>query len=235
MERLQKVMAHAGIASRRKSEKIIASGRVRVNGVVVTRPGTRVSEDDLIEVNGRVITPEKRIYILLNKPPGYITTVDDPHGRETVLDLIRGVEQRIYPVGRLDSDTEGLLLLTNDGELTYILTHPSHMIDKSYRVTVEGYPGKKDLKRLEEGVFLEDGRTAPARIDNISNRNSITEFDIIIYEGRNRQVRRMCELIGFPVINLIRFKFAFLSLKGINQGEYRFLTEEEVKELKKLK
>ncbi|MDI3546658.1 MAG: rRNA synthase [Halanaerobiales bacterium] len=235
MERLQKVMAHAGIASRRKSEEIIAQGRVKVNGRVVTELGTKVFPDDIIEVDGKIITEEKKIYLLLNKPAGYVTTVDDPQGRKTVLDLIKGVSQRIYPVGRLDYDTSGLLILTNDGDLTHFLTHPSHQIDKTYRVEVKGHPGRSDLRKLAEGVELEDGITAPARVNSIRRRKQTTLFNITIHEGRNRQVRRMCEKIGFPVINLKRIAFAFLRLDGLPEGEFRFLSDQEVRRLKDLK
>jgi len=235
MERLQKVMAHAGVASRRKCEEIISQGRVKVNGEVVTELGTKVSPDDLIEVDGQVIFQEKKVYLLLNKPVGYITTVDDPRGRKTVLDLIKGVPQRIYPVGRLDYDTSGLLILTNDGDLTYALTHPSHMIDKTYRVEVQGHPSPKELARLEKGVLLDDGITAPARIENLQKRRDTTVFEITIYEGRNRQVRRMCEFIGYPVENLKRIKFAFIELNGLAEGKFRFLNKEEVNKLRELK
>jgi len=235
MERLQKVMAHAGVASRRKCEEIISQGRVKVNGEVVTELGTKVSPDDLIEVDGQVIFQEKKVYLILNKPVGYITTVDDPRGRKTVLDLIKGVPQRIYPVGRLDYDTSGLLILTNDGDLTYALTHPSHMIDKTYRVEVQGHPSPRELARLEKGVLLDDGITAPARIENLQKRRDTTVFEITIYEGRNRQVRRMCEFIGYPVENLKRIKFAFIELKGLAEGKFRFLNKEEVNELRVLK
>lgn len=233
MERLQKVMAHAGIASRRKSEEIILQGRVRVNGETVRELGVKISSTDLIEVDGEVISQEKKVYILVNKPLGYIATVDDPHGRKTVLDLIKGIEERIYPVGRLDFDTSGLLILTNDGDLTYKLTHPSQQVDKTYLVEVEGSPGK-ELKSLEKGVVLDDGLTAPARVKKIKKGKDSTFFQLSIHEGRNRQVRRMCEYIGYPVKSLERIKFAFLELKGLLRGEYRFLSMKEVEKLKSL-
>lgn len=226
-------MAHAGIASRRKSEEIITQGRVKVNGELITEPGFKVSDDDLIEVDDKVISQEKKVYIMLNKPVGYITTVDDPHNRKTVLDLIKGVQQRIYPVGRLDYDTSGLLILTNDGDLTYTLTHPSHMVNKTYLVEVEGN-AIKELDRLEKGVILEDGVTAPARVEKVKKKRDTTIFQFTIYEGRNRQVRRMCEHIGYPVRNLKRIKFAFLALKDLPGGKFRFLTSREVKKLKEL-
>ncbi|ACL69480.1 pseudouridine synthase [Halothermothrix orenii] len=236
MERLQKYMAHAGVASRRKSEKIITQGRVKVNGKIVTELGTKIDPDkDIVEVDGRVISKEKYVYILLNKPVGYITSVSDPHGRKTVTGLIKGVSQRIYPVGRLDYDTSGLLILTNDGELTYVLTHPSHMVEKTYRVEVKGFPSDEVLKKLETGVKLKDGLTAPARVSAVKRKEKNTIFNLTIHEGRNRQVRRMCDKIGFPVVNLKRIAFGPLNLKGLKTGQYRFLTEKEVKALKNIK
>ncbi|MFW5992427.1 MAG: pseudouridine synthase [Halanaerobiaceae bacterium] len=236
MERLQKVMAHAGVASRRKSEEIIAQGRVRVNGKKVTEMGYKVDpETDIIEVDGEIISKEKRIYIILNKPEGYVTTVDDPRGRKTVLDLIADILQRIYPVGRLDYDSSGLLLLTNDGDLTYILTHPSHMIDKTYRVEVEGDLSQKNFNHLESGVDIEGGKTAPASTELISRKRGKTSFYITIHEGRNRQIRRMCKALGYKVINLHRTAFGPLRLRKLKPGDYRFLKKDEIKELKEIK
>ena len=235
-DRLQKVMAHAGVASRRKSEEIIKEGRVKVNGEVVTEMGVKVEpEVDEIEVDGEIISKEKRVYILLYKPLGYVTTVDDPRGRKTVLDLVDNVKQRIYPVGRLDYNTSGLLLLTNDGELTYVLTHPSYEIDKTYMVEAEGYVSDDKLQKLEKGVKLSDGITAPAEV-NMQNRDSFTtQFELTIHEGRNRQVRRMCEKISNPVKKLERIKFANLNLDGLEPGDYRELTTKELKKLQNLK
>lgn len=236
MERLQKVMAHAGVASRRKSEEIIAQGRVKVNGIKITEMGFKVDpQTDVIEVDGEIISKEKRIYMMLNKPEGYVTTVDDPRGRKTVLDLIAAVPQRIYPVGRLDYDTTGLLLLTNDGDLTYILTHPSHMIDKTYRAEVKGNLSREDFNNLERGVDIEGGKTAPASTKLILQKKGITSFFITIHEGRNRQVRRMCKALGYSVINLHRTAFGSLRLKDLRQGAYRFLKKDEIKELKNIK
>ncbi|MFW6269916.1 MAG: pseudouridine synthase, partial [Bacillota bacterium] len=177
---------------------------------------------------------EKKVYVLLNKPAGYITTADDPRDRKTVLDLIKGVSQRIYPVGRLDYASSGLLILTNDGELTYELTHPSHMVNKTYVVEVEGHPDKNELDRLEKGVMLEDGITAPAEVDNVKRKKTTTVFQLTIHEGRNRQIRRMCEKIGYPVIYLTRTKLAFLSLKNLPSGKFRYLTDREVQKLKEI-
>ncbi|MFI5358442.1 MAG: pseudouridine synthase [Halanaerobiales bacterium] len=233
MERLQKVMAHAGIASRRKAEQLILEGRVKVNGETVRELGRKVSPEDFIEVDGKPIREEKKVYILLNKPVGYISTVDDPRGRRTVLDLVADVKERVYPVGRLDYDTSGLLILTNDGELTYKLTHPSFEVKKTYLVEVEGKPGK-ELARLEKGVMLSDGMTAPAAVAEVKTGKNSTSFLLTIHEGRNRQVRRMCEAIGYPVKSLKRIKFAFLELGDLPEGRYRYLTEKEIKMLQSL-
>ena len=236
MDRLQKVMAHAGVASRRKSEGIIAEGRVEVNGQTVTEMGTKVDPaQDVIKVDGEVITKEERVYILLYKPVGYITSVEDPRGRKTVLDLIDGVDQRIYPVGRLDYNSSGILLLTNDGELTYILTHTSHMIDKTYLAKVKGELGSEDVEKLKNGVELEDGLTAPAKIKIREKVEYQTEFSLTIHEGRNRQVRRMCDVVGHPVKSLKRISFGPLTLEGLSIGEFRYLSEKEIEILKNLK
>lgn len=235
-DRLQKVMAHAGVASRRKSEEIIKEGRVEVNGEVVTEMGFKVEpEVDEIKVDGEIISKEKRVYLLLYKPLGYVTTVDDPRGRKTVLDLIDGIKQRIYPVGRLDYNTSGLLVLTNDGELTYVLTHPSYEIKKTYLVEAKGYINDNKLNKLETGVKLSDGITSPARTELMDRDSFTTKFKLTIHEGRNRQVRRMCEKISNPVKKLERIKFANLNLEGLEPGEYRELTTKELKKLKNLK
>ncbi|MFW5985194.1 MAG: pseudouridine synthase [Halanaerobiaceae bacterium] len=235
MERLQKYMAHAGVASRRKSEDIIAEGRVKVNGEVVTEMGFKIDpQQDTVTVDGEVISREEKVYILFNKPTGCVCTVDDPRGRKTVLDYIDGVSQRIYPVGRLDYDTSGLLIITNDGQLTNILTHPSYEIDKTYLVEIPGQLTAEEKKQLEEGVELEDGITAPAEAEIVYKNSDKTIFMLTIHEGRNRQVRRMCEKIGHRVINLKRIGLAFLSLEQLSPGEFRFLTTEEVKKLKQI-
>jgi len=235
MERLQKVMAHAGVASRRKSEDIIAQGRVRVNGETVTEMGFKVDpEVDVIEVDGELISKEKRVYLLLNKPEGYITTVSDPEDRPTVMDLIPDLKQRVYPAGRLDFDSSGLLILTNDGELTYKLTHPKKEVDKTYWVRAKGKIESEDFNKFEEGMIIDGQKTSPAVIKNVNYQDDITEFEIIIHEGRNRQIRRMCKIAGFPVKKLKRIGFAFLTLQGLNEGEYRYLSDEEVQKLKNM-
>jgi 23S rRNA pseudouridine2605 synthase len=237
MERLQKIMAQAGIASRRKCEELIAAGRVKVNGQVITELGYKADfTRDTIEVDGREIARESHVYYLLNKPAGYITSVTDPQGRKTVLDIMQGIEERIYPVGRLDYDTSGLLLLTNDGELANHIAHPRHEMDKVYEAVVKGMIEEKALQTLRQGVLLEDGMTSPAEAVCI-NRNKSEGTSVIhltIHEGRNRQVRRMCEAVGFPVIRLKRLRLAFLTLKGVAEGEYRALTPEEVERLRRV-
>lgn len=237
LERLQKVISMAGIASRREAEKLIVEGKVRVNGKLVTELGTKVdSKRDKIYINGKPINIEKKVYILFNKPKGVVTTVKDPEGRKTVIDFMKNISERVYPVGRLDYNTEGLLLLTNDGELTNILTHPRHNINKTYEVTVDGIVEEEKLDKLRAGIKLDDGMTAPAVVQvlNYDYETQRTKFSIIIHEGRNRQVRRMCEAIGYRVRNLKRTKFAFLTLTGLRRGQYRHLTLEEIELLKNL-
>ncbi|MGM0502066.1 MAG: pseudouridine synthase [Bacillota bacterium] len=235
MERLQKVMAKAGVDSRRKCEKIIKEGRVKVNGKVVTELGTKVNpQQDKIVVDGQEIEKERLVYILLNKPAGFITTVDDPKGRRTVLDLIN-VKQRVYPVGRLDLDTEGLLLLTNDGDVSYALTHPSHQVTKKYIATVEGVPNQNKLKSLERGIKLNDGWTAPAETERIMDFNKKSIISIKIHEGKKNQVKRMFKAVGNPVTELKRIKVGPLTLDdSLKVGQYRHLKSEEVKKLKKI-
>ncbi|WP_312202059.1 pseudouridine synthase [Anaerospora hongkongensis] len=236
-ERLQKVISQAGIASRRESEELIKAGRVKVNGVVVTELGTKVEPTrDKVAVDNKPIRTEKPVYILLNKPRGIVTTLHDPEGRKTVASLLPDISERIYPVGRLDYNTEGLLLMTNDGELTHALTHPSHEIDKTYRAKVLGRPPEEKLDRLRAGIKLEDGLTAPAKVNAVEydREKDLTTVEIVITEGRNRQVRRMFEAIGHPVRQLKRVKFAFLTLVGVRRGAYRHLEADEVETLKNI-
>lgn len=236
MERLQKVLAHRGVASRRQCEEIILAGRVKVNGQVVTEMGFKVEPTyDCIEVDGKKIgQEEEKIYILLNKPVGFVTTVKDPQKRKTVIDLIKSVKERVYPVGRLDYDTEGLLLMTNDGELAYALTHPKHEISKTYLVKVKGLPSREALQQLRHGVKLEDGMTAPAKVNFVSDLGGNALVKISIHEGRNRQVRRMFSYIGHPVLQLQRIQIGFLTMNGLKVGEFRFLDQDEIDKLKKL-
>ncbi|MFY0543004.1 pseudouridine synthase [Brevibacillus sp. H7] len=235
MERLQKVLAHAGVASRRHCEELIVEGRVQVNGKVVKELGVKVDPAiDRIMVDGRPIRLEEHVYILLYKPTGVITSLHDPQGRRVVTDLLKGVKERVYPVGRLDYDTSGLLLLTNDGELANRLAHPSHEIDKVYRAWVKGVPAPEKVRKLAAGIMLEDGMTAPgqAKLIKTAPKGNKSLLELIIHEGRNRQVRRMCEAIGHPVLTLERVRLGFLSLEGLRPGEYRPLTSAEVKRLK---
>lgn len=234
MERLQKVMAEAGVASRRKCEEIITSGRVLVNDEPVTTLGVKVDPNaDVIKVDGRTINVQKKMYLIFNKPKGVITSVTDPGGRKVVTDFIKGIKERIYPIGRLDYDTEGLLLLTNDGEFANLLTHPKHHVPKTYLATVKKVPHGTLLDKLKQGIKLEDGMTAPAEVDyhDIEPDQSQAVIKITIFEGRNRQVRRMFEAIGFPVIKLKRIQFGPIPLAGLPRGKYRELSAAEIKEL----
>lgn len=236
LQRLQKVMAAHGIASRRECEKMILAGRVKVNNKDVTELGTKVGPKDFITVDGKGLKPTGKRYILMYKPRGVVTTMKDPQGRKTVAEMLKAIPERLYPVGRLDYSTEGLLLLTNDGELTQKLTHPSQEINKTYAVEVEGLVPEEKLDLLRMGVPLEDGLTAPAfvEIEKLDKSKNTSKFAITIHEGRNRQVRRMCDFIGFPVRNLKRIKLANLELAGIKRGTFRDLTQEELHELLKV-
>jgi 23S rRNA pseudouridine2605 synthase len=226
-ERLQKVLARAGFGSRRTCEELIAEGRVRVNGEVADL-GRRVDAGrDRVEVDGAAVGVRPgQVYYLLNKPRGVVTTAADTHGRPTVVDLVPG-EPRVFPVGRLDADTEGLLLLTNDGELTHRLTHPSFGVEKEYLAEVVGTPSPAAVRRLREGVDLEDGRTAPARVAVVPPRG----LRIVVHEGRNRQVRRMCEAVGHPVVRLVRTRIGPLADRDLAPGEWRELSIAEVRGL----
>lgn len=237
MERLQKVISQAGIASRRKAEQLIVEGRVKVNGKIVRELGTKVNpQEDHIEVDGIPVEKEEPVYFLFYKPRGVLSTVKDDKGRKTVIDYFPHVSQRIFPVGRLDYDTSGLLLLTNDGEFAHLLMHPKHKIDKTYVAKLEGIPPRSLLKQLERGIELEDGITAPAKVKFLSGdrRKNTSIVEITIHEGRNRQVRRMFEKIGHKVLKLKRERYAFLTLIGLNAGESRELTPHEVKHLREL-
>jgi 23S rRNA pseudouridine2605 synthase len=216
-ERLQKILAQAGLGSRRAAEALIAAGRVRVNGHVATL-GTRADpETDTIEVDGAVVGVRQGLaHYLLNKPPGVVTTASDPQGRPTVVDLVPA-EPRVYPVGRLDADSEGLLLLTNDGDLAHRLTHPRFGVEKEYLAEVEGTPSRGALRLLRQGVDLDDGRTAPAKVSLVGERT----LRIAIHEGRNRQVRRMAEAVGHPVRRLVRVRIGPLSDRRLAPCEWR--------------
>ncbi len=229
---MQKYIADCGVASRRKAEELILQGRVKVNGSVVSEMGIKVGESDLVEVNGEVIKPEnKKVYILLNKPSGYVTTAKDQFGRPTVLDLLRGVQERVFPVGRLDYETTGLLILTNDGDFTHKMTHPKHEIEKIYHATIAGIPTGDEVIRFEIGLKIEDYTTAPAKLKIINANERACVVEVTIHEGKNRQVRKMCEAIGHPVLSLKRVSLGKLSLGNLAEGDWRELTQEEVKML----
>lgn len=236
LERLQKVLAQAGVASRRQCEVLITEGKVKVNGRVVTELGSKVdSEKDVIVVKGKPLSlKEKKVYYVLNKPAGYISSVSDPQGRPTVIDLFSGINERLYPVGRLDYDTEGLLLITNDGNLTYGLTHPSKKINKVYHARVKGVPGVNKLLWLSKGVKLDDGLTAPARVDFLGTHKGNGLLEIEIHEGRNRQVRRMCEAVGHPVLYLKRIQLGSVKLGSLPLGQFRNLSGNELRSLRNL-
>jgi 23S rRNA pseudouridine2605 synthase len=236
MERLQKVIAHAGFASRRKAEEMILEGKVKVNGKVVKELGVKVSSSDQVEVEGVPVEKEQPVYFLLYKPRGVISSVNDEKGRKAVTDYFPEIKQRIYPIGRLDYDTSGVLLLTNDGEFANLLMHPRHQIEKVYIAKIKGIPTREQLKSLEKGIQLEDGKTAPARAKLISadNKKGTAIVELTIHEGRNRQVRRMFEAIEHPVLKLRRERYAFLTLQGLRSGDARELTAHEVKQLRVL-
>jgi len=229
------LIAAAGLASRREAERWIIAGRVTVNGVTAALGDSADPSDDRIAVDSRpLLMVEQKYYVLLNKPSGYVTTMNDPEGRPVVTDLVKDIPTRIHPVGRLDLTTEGLLLLTNDGELTHRLAHPRHEVEKVYLVRVRGALSIVARRQLEEGVLLDDGLTAPARVEKVRASGSHTWLEITIREGRNRQVRRMCEAVGLPVSRLKRIRLAFLELGSLPAGKYRSLTSAEVARLKKL-
>lgn len=237
--RLQKYLADAGVASRRKAEELIAQGKVKVNGKVVTEMGCKVDpkKDEVTYLDQKIDTKETTmVYIMLHKPVGYVTTAKEQFGRPAVVDLVKGVKARIFPVGRLDYDTSGLLLLTNDGDLTYKLTHPKHDVDKTYIAKLYGIPDAGALQKFRRGVTIDGVKTKPAKIQIIDKDKDgrFCTAEIIIHEGRNRQVRKMCEAIKHPVAQLQRVATGNLKLGGLPKGKYRHLTEKEVKYLKKL-
>ncbi len=231
--RLQKFLAEAGVASRRKSEELMLQGRVEVNGEKVTELGTKVMPGDVVKVDGKEVRHEERkVYILLNKPVGYITTARDQFSRKTVLDLVKGVKERIYPVGRLDYDTSGLLLLTNDGDLAYKLTHPSREADKVYLVKIKGIMDDTAIHAFKTGIKIDDYTTAPAKIKVLERNDKDTLIEVTIHEGKNRQVRRMCEAVVHTVLKLKRISVGPLKLEGLEEGAWRHLTDAEVRNLK---
>ncbi len=231
--RLQKYLALCGVASRRASEDLIKEGRVSVNGNIVQTLGAKIVPDaDVVSVDNKMITPPtKKVYVVLNKPKGYVTTVKDNFNRKTILDLLPKELGRIYPVGRLDYDSEGLLLLTNDGDFTLHLTHPRHEISKTYLVTVTGTPTTQTLDTLRHGVLIDERKTLPATVTVKSKDSKLTKLLITIREGRNRQVRKMCSAVGHDVISLCRVAIGSLQLGDLPTGAWRHLTKEEVQSL----
>ena len=235
-ERLQKYLANCGIASRRKCEEYILQGKVQVNGKIVTELGTKInSEKDVIKFDGKDVREVKKlIYILLNKPIGYVTTSNDQFGRDTVLDLVK-VKERVVPVGRLDMYTSGALILTNDGDFVYRVTHPKHEIEKTYTVTVKGIVQNNEVEQLKQGVKIEDYITKPAKVKILKTdiEKDISRLEITIHEGKNRQVRKMCEAVGRKVLALHRSKIGKIGVKDLELGKWRYLQAREVQELLK--
>ena len=232
--RLQKYLAECGIASRRKCEEYIIQGKVEVNGKIVTELGTKIDfEKDKIKFNNKEIKPEKKhVYILLNTPIGYVTTADDQFGRDTVLDLVK-VKERIVPVGRLDMYTSGALILTNDGDFVYKVTHPKHEINKTYNATLKGIIQSDEVEKLRNGVKIDDYTTKPAKVKILKTdtEKDISRIEITIHEGKNRQVRKMCEAIGRNVIALHRSKIGSINVKDLPLGKWRYLTSKEVRSI----
>ncbi len=232
--RLNKFLAQAGVASRREVDKMIVEGRITVNGRVVRILGTKIDDEkDRVELDGkRVEKEEEMIYLMLNKPPGYLVTLKDPFRRPTIKELLPSLKERIYPVGRLDYDSEGLLLLTNNGELAHRLAHPRYRVPKNYVVEVKGVPESSKISRLERGVYIDGKKTAPARIAKLSGSAKKTLLRIEIHEGRKREVKRMFEAVGHRVLRLKRVGFGGLRLGKLQTGKWRFLTRKEVDSLK---
>jgi len=235
MQRLSKLIAAAGVASRRKAADLIRAGRVEVNGQPVDHPGTLVDETQArVTVDGQPVRLQPLVHILLNKPRGPLSAVTDQRGRQTVVDLLGEMEARLYPAGRLDGDTEGLLLITNDGELTYRLTHPSHEVEKVYEAEVVGTPSAEALRRLRQGVALEDGVTAPAAVSVLREGRERSLVELTIHEGRKRQVKRMLKAVGHPVVALRRTRVGPLLLGDLAPGAWRYLTPEELAALERV-
>lgn len=235
LQRVQKIIAAAGHCSRRRAEELIAAGRVRVDGQLANLGDQADAAVSIILIDGKPLkAAENHLYVLVNKPLGMVTTLSDPEGRPVVTELVRDLPARLFPVGRLDINTSGLLLLTNDGDLANCLAHPSRQVDKTYLVKVRGRLSEESRRLLEAGVALEDGVTAPARLAKLRVTGSHTWFELTIHEGRNRQVRRMCETLGHQVSRLVRIGYAFLTLDDLAPGQKRLLTRQEVARLRGL-
>ena len=232
-ERLQKYIARCGISSRRAAETLILDGRVKVNKTVVTELGTRVDcDNDKVFLDGKQLLPEKKhYYIMLNKPKGYVATANDERGRNTVTELVSDLDARLYPVGRLDFASEGLLFLTNDGDFAYKMTHPGQKVPKKYQVVVSGIPQYEDLQKLRRGVDIGGYITAPANVTLAKEQERTAQLNITIREGKNRQIRKMCEAVGFPVLRLKRVNIGGVALGNLPLGKWRHLTESELKTL----
>ena len=229
---LNKYLANLGITSRRKVEELVSQGRVTINRQKVTKIATRINPDkDKVQVDGKDITRQHFVYIILNKPRGVVSTVSDEFKRKTVLDLVK-VKERIYPVGRLDQESHGLILLTNDGEVANLLTHPRYHISKTYEVLVSGEVRRYQLEKLKRGVYLRDGKTAPAEVEVLEKNPGKTLLKIILHEGKNRQIRRMCGVLGLNVLDLKRVAMGEVKLGDLEAGKYRYLTEEELGRLR---
>lgn len=233
--RIQKYLAYAGIASRRKAEQLVKECRISVNGKIISEPGIKVLPQDVVAVDGKVVSIKRQyVYIALNKPVGYISSVKDQFGRKTVVDLINGANARIYPVGRLDYDTSGLLFLTNDGEFAYMMTHPRHEIPKTYIAKVKGSISEYALTMLKQGVDIGGFITSKAEAELLSKKEGNSVVQITIHEGKNRQIRKMFDAVGFPVLKLKRIKIGNVGLAELKPGEWRYLSDKEIQDLKDL-
>jgi len=233
-ERLQKVIAQSGVTSRRKAEQLIVDGKVSVNGKIVKELGSKVSGDDIVKVNGVQLDKEIPVYYMLYKPRGVISSLNDEKGRKTVIDLMPEVEERIFPIGRLDYDTSGLLLLTNDGDFANLLMHPKHGVEKVYVAKIKGIPDKKELHKLRKGIKSEKDilKVVSYTILSIDKQKNTMILELTLHEGKNRHVRRMMEQLGYPVIKLKRERYAMLTLDGLKPGESRRLTPKEIKKIR---
>jgi len=232
--RLQKFMAHCGLASRRASERLIEEGKILVNGIVAVTGQTIDPDNDIVMCGGVRVGASNVRYVILNKPPGVVTTSKDTHNRRTVLDCVEGIQERVFPVGRLDMDVEGALLLMNDGELAFRLTHPKYEVPKVYMAWVHGVMTPDDAMRLEKGVPLEDGMTAPAKVAIVNVGDRVTQVRLTLHEGRKREIKRMCAHVGHPIRELRRVAVGNVKVRGLQPGQWRLLTDQEIRGLRKL-